>query len=36
MVEDHETQAWQAWKITCGTVVVIALLLTVVHLVVGL
>ncbi len=33
---DNETRAWQAWKITCGTVLVIALLLTVVHLVMGL
>lgn len=32
---DNETRAWQAWKMTCGTVLVIALLLTVIHLVVG-
>ncbi len=32
---DDETRAWQAWKMTCGTVLVIALLLTVVHIVVG-
>lgn len=36
VVGDNETRAWQAWKITCGTVLVIALLLTVVHLVMGL
>lgn len=36
IVNDDDTRAWQAWKITCGTVLVIALLLTVVHLVMGL
>lgn len=35
IVNDDDTRAWQAWKITCGTVLVIALLLTVVHLVMG-
>lgn len=35
IVENNETRAWQAWKMTCGTVLVIALVLTVMHLVVG-
>ncbi len=35
-MKDNETQAWQAWKITCYTVLVIALLITIAHVVVGI
>jgi hypothetical protein len=35
IVKNNETRAWQAWKTTCYTTLVIALLLTVVHVVVG-
>jgi hypothetical protein len=35
IMKDSETQSWQAWKITCYTVLVIALLITVVSVVVG-
>jgi hypothetical protein len=36
IMKDNETQAWQAWKITCYTVLVIALLITIAHVVVGI
>jgi t-SNARE complex subunit (syntaxin) len=35
IVKNHETRAWRSWKITCYTVMVIALLVTVAHLVLG-
>ncbi len=35
IVKDNETRAWQVWKATCYTMLVIALLVTVVHVVVG-
>jgi len=34
-MKDNETRAWQAWKTTCYTMLAIALLLTVVHVVLG-
>ena len=34
-MKNHETRAWRNWKITCYTVMVIALLVTVSHLVLG-
>jgi hypothetical protein len=34
-VNDNETQAWQAWKMTLYTVLIIALLITVVHVAMG-
>lgn len=34
-MKDNETQAWQGWKITCYTVLVIALVVTVAHLAFG-
>lgn len=34
-MKDNETRAWRDWKMTCYTVLVVALLVTVVHLVVG-
>lgn len=34
-MKDDETRAWRAWKITCCAVLVIALVVTVVHAVVG-
>jgi t-SNARE complex subunit (syntaxin) len=34
-VKDNETRAWRDWKMTCYTVLVIALLLTVAHVVSG-
>lgn len=33
IVKDNETRAWQVWKATCYTILVIALLVTVVHVV---
>lgn len=35
-MKDNETQAWQVWKITFGVVVIVALLITVAHVVVGI
>ena len=35
IVEDNEMRAWRAWKITCCTVLVLALLVTAVHIVAG-
>lgn len=32
---DNEMRGWQAWKATCYTVLVIALLVTVAHMVLG-
>jgi hypothetical protein len=34
-VNDNDTRAWQAWKMTCYTVLIIALVITVVHVVFG-
>ncbi len=34
-MKDNETRAGQTWKTTCYTMLVIALLVTVVHVVVG-
>jgi hypothetical protein len=35
IVKNHETRAWQAWKTTYYTVLVIALFITVAHVIVG-
>ena len=32
-MKDNETRAWRDWKMTCYTVLVIALLVTVAHVV---
>lgn len=34
-MNDNDTRAWQAWKMTCYTVLIIALAITVVHVVYG-
>jgi len=34
-VNHNDTRAWQAWKMTCYTVLIIALVITVVHVVFG-
>jgi hypothetical protein len=34
-VKDDETRAWRDWKTTCYTVLLIALLVTAAHVVVG-
>jgi len=36
IMKDNETQAWQVWKITFCVVVIVALLITVAHVVVGI
>jgi len=34
-MNDSERRAWQAWKVTCYTVVVIALAATIAHVLFG-
>ncbi|QPD02369.1 MAG: hypothetical protein Nkreftii_000143 [Candidatus Nitrospira kreftii] len=36
IMKDNETQAWQAWKIAFCVVVIVALFITVAHVVVGI
>ena len=36
IMKDNETQAWQVWKITFCAVVIVALLITAAHVVVGI